>query len=183
MVVVRRGRSGAFTFAFGHATGATPGVPGDNFFKEALLGRGRPEPAPPSGSRPAGVFLQLKLYLVVSHPALIRGTGRRTTNRGVIAAHFLLCFSGLELLLFCLLVRNSSGFYSSLGRRMDYREHFSLMFVVCLTTGWNCCDVGSPGKARLVGPLRAALSWRNRSRRLWRPGRRPPRSGPDCFSF
>ena len=87
VVVVCRGRTGACTFACEHPAGAAPGVAGDDFFKEALLGWGRPEPA---GSRPAGVFLQLKLNLVVSHPALRRGPGRESMNRGVVAAHLLL---------------------------------------------------------------------------------------------
>ena len=65
-------------------------VVGDVFFKAALLGRGWPEPAPPAGSWLAGVFLQLKLLLVVSVVGFKTRPERGTMGKGVVAAQFLL---------------------------------------------------------------------------------------------
>ena len=38
VAAVCRGQTGVCTFAWGHASLAAPGVAGDDFFKEALLG-------------------------------------------------------------------------------------------------------------------------------------------------
>ena len=50
--MVLGGRTGAIKFSCGHPAGVAPGVAGDDLFKAALLGMGRPKSTPPAGSRP-----------------------------------------------------------------------------------------------------------------------------------